>query len=601
MGDSGTGTLNITGGGTVAATGVSIYNSQSLLAIDVGNGSRLTVTGGTITNNATVRILAGARPAAGATFTPISAATWSGSGTYQTIGGTWNASSHVFTVSDVVAGAAGTPVAIDPSKEQRVLITDAGAGTSVGASFLATTSPSTIGLTALPTSSTALSSLASRLSGGESVLSGWTFLTANYTSGDPVYLSLSIGGGYSHDDFDVWGYNGNAWTALAANDLAFDGSFASFTAYALNGYSYAVTGVAILPGDANGDGKVDVNDLTIVLTNYGKTGMSWSRGDFNNDGKVDINDLSSLLANYGQSSDRLPPGWPPCRNRQSWFSSPRRRGPVESWLARQKPFAQGVAHASWPTLFPVALAVVFCEVQNVSAQAHYVLLDLGGLGESGVYPYAINGTGGIAGWCYTLPNDYAHAFFVRRRHDARSGHPGGNPQTQDSFAYGINNSGQIVGASWDSSGNTRAFLDSSGTMQDLATLGGTSAGATAVNDGGKVVGSSTTTGGNYPPSHAFLYSGGTMQDLGTLGGPYRAANASTIAGRSSAGLRIAITMGAMPSSTAAERCTTSEHSAAAHTLPLTESTTAARSSARPISTPATSNMRFFIAAGQCRT
>ncbi len=34
------------------------------------------------------------------------------------------------------------------------------------------------------------------------------------------------------------------------------------------------------PGDANGDGRVDVNDLTIVLTNYGQTGMLWSQGDF---------------------------------------------------------------------------------------------------------------------------------------------------------------------------------------------------------------------------------------------------------------------------------------------------------------------------------
>ena len=99
--------------------------------------------------------------------------------------------------------------------------------------------------------------------------------------GNPVYLSLSVAGGYSHDDFDVWGYNGNAWTALAASDLAFDGSFANFTAYALNGDSYAVTGVALLPGDANGDGKVDINDLTIVLANFGKTaGMNWSTGRF---------------------------------------------------------------------------------------------------------------------------------------------------------------------------------------------------------------------------------------------------------------------------------------------------------------------------------
>ncbi len=302
VGDFGAGTLDIAGGGAVAATGVAISTGQSLLTIDLGNGSRLSVAGGTITNNGTVRILAGARPAAGATFTPISAAKWSGGGTYQAIGGTWNAGSHAFTVSDVVAGTAGTAVAIDPSKEQRILITNAGAGTSVGASFLATATPSTIGLTALPASSTALSSLSSRLGGGESVLSGWTFLSANYAAGNPVYLSLSIAGGYSHNDFDVWDYNGNAWTALAASDLAFDGSFASFTAYAINGYSYAVTGVAILLGDANGDGKVDVNDLTIVLTDFGRSGMTWSQGDFNGDGTVDINDLTIVLANYGQSN-----------------------------------------------------------------------------------------------------------------------------------------------------------------------------------------------------------------------------------------------------------------------------------------------------------
>ena len=56
-----------------------------------------------------------------------------------------------------------------------------------------------------------------------------------------------------------------------------------------------------LLGDANYDGKVDINDLTIVLANFGQTGTTWSQGDFNADGKVDINDLTIVLANYGHS------------------------------------------------------------------------------------------------------------------------------------------------------------------------------------------------------------------------------------------------------------------------------------------------------------
>jgi hypothetical protein len=57
-----------------------------------------------------------------------------------------------------------------------------------------------------------------------------------------------------------------------------------------------------IPGDANGDGKVDINDLTIVLAHYGQTGMSWSQGEFTGDGTVDINDLTIVLANYGTSA-----------------------------------------------------------------------------------------------------------------------------------------------------------------------------------------------------------------------------------------------------------------------------------------------------------
>jgi hypothetical protein len=56
-----------------------------------------------------------------------------------------------------------------------------------------------------------------------------------------------------------------------------------------------------LAGDVNGDGRVDINDLTVVLANYNRTGAAWSQGDVNGDGTVDINDLTIVLAHYGQT------------------------------------------------------------------------------------------------------------------------------------------------------------------------------------------------------------------------------------------------------------------------------------------------------------
>ena len=48
---------------------------------------------------------------------------------------------------------------------------------------------------------------------------------------------------------------------------------------------------------------MDINDLTIVLSNFGKTtGMSWETGDFNGDGTVDINDLTIVLASFGETA-----------------------------------------------------------------------------------------------------------------------------------------------------------------------------------------------------------------------------------------------------------------------------------------------------------
>ena len=57
-----------------------------------------------------------------------------------------------------------------------------------------------------------------------------------------------------------------------------------------------------LQGDCNLDGRVNINDLTIVLSHYGLADMTWKTGDLIGDGTVDINDLTIVLTNYGQTA-----------------------------------------------------------------------------------------------------------------------------------------------------------------------------------------------------------------------------------------------------------------------------------------------------------
>lgn len=58
--------------------------------------------------------------------------------------------------------------------------------------------------------------------------------------------------------------------------------------------------VAPCPGDANGNGQVDLEDLLILLTQFGQTGPGLA-ADFNGDGSVDLGDLLLLLGNFGES------------------------------------------------------------------------------------------------------------------------------------------------------------------------------------------------------------------------------------------------------------------------------------------------------------
>lgn len=54
------------------------------------------------------------------------------------------------------------------------------------------------------------------------------------------------------------------------------------------------------PGDLNGDGSVDLNDLAQLLGNYGITsGATYEQGDIDADGDVELSDLAELLGAYG--------------------------------------------------------------------------------------------------------------------------------------------------------------------------------------------------------------------------------------------------------------------------------------------------------------
>lgn len=52
-------------------------------------------------------------------------------------------------------------------------------------------------------------------------------------------------------------------------------------------------------GDADGNGKVDIFDYNIVVSEFGKTGPGL-RGDVNRDGKVDIFDYNLVISNFGR-------------------------------------------------------------------------------------------------------------------------------------------------------------------------------------------------------------------------------------------------------------------------------------------------------------
>ena len=161
MGSGVAGSLSISGGGTVTAAGLSLGAYSRLLAIDVGRGSSLALGSGaiTISNAARVRLLAGAGVPAGNTYSPISAGTWSGSGTIRRSAGPGTRPPICSPFRKRLTGAAGTPVSIDQSQQQRILITDPASGQSRRRELLGDDQSHVASLTASPLAGTNLTAL----------------------------------------------------------------------------------------------------------------------------------------------------------------------------------------------------------------------------------------------------------------------------------------------------------------------------------------------------------------------------------------------------------------------------------------------------------
>ena len=116
------------------------------------------------------------------------------------------------------------------------------------------------------------------------------------------YGTFDMGGDvlqWNEANVDGWRARGGCWGGSLSTDMK--SSFRGDFTWSDQSLCRLSRGRADRFGQCQRDGKVDINDLTIVLSHFGQTGMTWSQGEFTGDGRVDVNDLTIVLANFGQS------------------------------------------------------------------------------------------------------------------------------------------------------------------------------------------------------------------------------------------------------------------------------------------------------------
>ncbi len=111
-------------------------------------------------------------------------------------------------------------------------------------------------------------------------------------SGNGIYPVFRTSSRYTKDAPPT-DNNGNRWPNEYWDNLITNGALTHLEVLDPASYENITQTIS---GDINGDGHVNVFDLSILLSNYGSTAANC---DLNNDGTVNIFDLSILLSHYG--------------------------------------------------------------------------------------------------------------------------------------------------------------------------------------------------------------------------------------------------------------------------------------------------------------
>ncbi len=117
-----------------------------------------------------------------------------------------------------------------------------------------------------------------------------------YRSGSTTPLATRTSAPYSFS-FNTTNVTNGTYTLTArAYDAANNSTTSSGRSVTINN----VTEPELVEGDVNGNGCVDIFDLSTLLSNYGRTSASRGQGDLDGNGTVNVFDLSRILSNWGR-------------------------------------------------------------------------------------------------------------------------------------------------------------------------------------------------------------------------------------------------------------------------------------------------------------